>query len=343
MRKGRILLVEDDPNLRRILAYQLERHGHSVTQATDAGSALERARTEPFDLVITDVRMPRTSGIELLSSLTEKVPGLPVVVMTAYGTIADAVEAMRRGAADYLTKPIDQEALLLVADKAMKIGDLDRENRRLRKALEDKKPQEGIVAASAPMQRILETVRRVAPTEATVLITGESGTGKELIARALHAQSSRREGPFVAVNCAALPRDLLESELFGHERGAFTGATDKRQGKFVQAHGGTLLLDEIGDMDLGLQAKILRVLQERVVDPVGGRRTTAVDVRVVAATNQDLEKAVEAGAFRRDLFYRLNVIPIHVPPLRERGEDVRLLLKRFLREYGGGDQDISME
>ncbi len=343
MRKGRILLVEDDPNLRRVLAYQLEKHGHSVTQVMDAGSALERARAEPFDLVITDVRMPRTSGIELLSSLTEKVPGLPVVVMTAYGTIADAVEAMRRGAADYLTKPIDQEALLLVAEKAMKIGDLDRENRRLRKALEDKKPQEGIVAASAPMRQILETVRRVAPTEATVLITGESGTGKELIARALHAQSSRREGPFVAVNCAALPRDLLESELFGHERGAFTGATDKRQGKFVQAHEGTLLLDEIGDMDLGLQAKILRVLQERVVDPVGGRRTTPVDVRVVAATNQDLEKAVEAGAFRRDLFYRLNVIPIHVPPLRERGEDIRLLLKRFLREYSGGDQDISME
>ncbi|MEW5765572.1 MAG: sigma-54-dependent transcriptional regulator [Acidobacteriota bacterium] len=343
MRKGRILLVEDDPNLRRVLAYHLEKHGHSVTQAMDADSALERAREEPFDLVITDVRMPRTSGIELLSSLTEQVPGLPVVVMTAYGTIADAVEAMRRGAADYLTKPIDQEALLLVADKAMKIGDLDRENRRLRRALEEKKPQEGIVAASAPMQQILETVRRVAPTEATVLITGESGTGKELIARALHAQSSRREGPFVAVNCAALPRDLLESELFGHERGAFTGATDKRQGKFVQAHGGTLLLDEIGDMDLGLQAKILRVLQERVVDPVGGRRTTPVDVRVIAATNQDLEKAVEAGAFRRDLFYRLNVIPIHVPPLRERGDDVRLLLRRFLMEYSGGDQEVSME
>jgi two-component system NtrC family response regulator len=336
-------LVEDEPNLRRVLSYQLERQGHSVVQASDGASALDRLAEGPVDVVMTDVRMPGMDGLELLAALGERRPGLPVVVMTAYGTIADAVEAMKRGAADYLTKPVDQKALLLVVEKALRIADLTGENRRLKNALAEKKPLETAVAASRSMREVLRTVERVAPTEATVLITGESGTGKELVARALHGLSGRSAGAFVAVNCAALPRDLLESELFGHERGSFTGAVESRQGKFLQAHGGTLFLDEVGDMDPTLQSKILRALQERVVDPVGGREPRPVDVRVLAASNRDLRSAVEEGSFRRDLYYRLNVIPIHIPPLRERPEDLRLLLSHFLREYGGSEAEVTPE
>ncbi len=341
MRKGRILLVEDDPNLHRVLAYHLEKHGHRVTAAFDGRSALEQVETSPFDLVLTDVKMPHMDGMELLAALAERAPGLPVVVMTAYGTIADAVEAMRRGAVDYLTKPVDQETLLLVVEKALRVGDLARENRRLRNDLAEKRPLETFVFASPSMGEVLETVRRVAASDATVLITGESGTGKELVARSLHALSPRSAGPFVALNCAALPRELLESELFGHEKGAFTGAVEKRTGKFLQADGGTLLLDEVGDMDLGLQAKLLRVLQERTVDPVGGKRPVPVDVRVLAATNRDLRKEVEAGSFRMDLYYRLNVIPLRIPPLRERPEDIPLLLAHFLREYAGAGVEVT--
>jgi len=343
VRKGRVLLVEDEPNLRRVLSYQLERQGHSVIQASDGAAALDRLEEGPVDVVMTDVRMPGMDGMELLEALRSKRPGLPVVVMTAYGTIADAVEAMKRGAADYLTKPVDQRALLLVVEKALRIADLSTENRRLKRALVQRKPLEAAVAASRAMREVLETVERVAPTEATVLITGESGTGKELVARALHGLSGRSGGPFVAVNCAALPRDLLESELFGHEKGAFTGAVESRPGRFALAHGGTLFLDEVGDMDLSLQAKILRALQERVVDPVGGREPRSVDVRVLAASNRDLAAAVEEGAFRRDLYYRLNVIPIRIPPLRERPEDIRVLAAHFLREYGGSDVEVTPE
>ncbi len=336
----RILLVEDDANLRRVVAYHLERAGHTVIQAMDGKAALEKFGEEPVELILTDVRMPGMDGIELLRAVRQKKPELPVIVMTAYGTIGDAVEAMRQGAADYLTKPVEKDTLLLAVQKAARVMDLERENKRLREHLKDRRPVEALLGTSRAMQEVLETIRRVAPTDATVLVTGESGTGKELAARALHSLSPRGEGRFVAINCAALPRDLLENELFGHEKGAFTGATEARQGKFQQAGGGTLFLDEIGDMDPGLQAKILRALQERVVDPVGAKKPVPVDVRLIAATHQDLSALVADGRFREDLYWRLNVIPVRMPPLRARPEDVPLLLGHFYREYGGGDLDL---
>jgi two-component system NtrC family response regulator len=333
----RILLVEDDANLRRVLAYHLERAGHSVVQAMDGVSALDRFREDPVDLVLTDVRMPGMDGIELLKAFRQMKPELPVVVMTAYGTIGDAVEAMRQGAADYLTKPVEKETLLLAVQKAGRVLSLERENRRLKEDLMDKRPVEAMLGTSAAMQDVLETIRRVAPTDATVLVTGESGTGKELAARALHSLSSRADERFVPINCAALPRDLLESELFGHVKGAFTGASETKPGKFQQANGGSLFLDEIGDMDVGLQAKILRALQERVVDPVGSKKPVSVDVRLIAATHQDLSESVHEGRFREDLYWRLNVIPVRMPPLRERQEDIPILLGHFYRRYGGGE------
>jgi DNA-binding NtrC family response regulator len=339
----RILLVEDDPNLRRVLAYHLEREGHRVLQAPDGPGAAALLKAEPLDLVLTDVRMPGMDGMELLRKVREEKPDLPVVVMTAFGTIEDAVAAMREGASDYLTKPVEREALLLAVQKAARVSGLARENRRLRETLKERRPEASVLGTSAAISRVMEAVRKVAPANATVLITGESGTGKELIAQAIHAMSPRAGRPFVPINCAAVPRDLLESELFGHARGAFTGAVAAQAGKFQSAHGGTLFLDEIGDMDLGLQSKILRVLQERVVDPVGSSAPVAVDVRVVAATHRDLGQAVRDGLFRQDLYWRLNVIPIHIPPLRERKEDVPLLLKHFYRSFGGGELSLSPE
>jgi two-component system NtrC family response regulator len=306
-----------------------------VTAAADGNSALERLSVEPCDLVLTDVRMPGMDGRELLRAVRERDADLPVVVMTAYGTIQDAVEAMKAGAADYLTKPVEREALILTVQKALRVSSLARENRRLRESLAETRPLEAIVGTGPALQDLLRTLRRVGPSDATVLIAGESGSGKELVARALHALSPRATGPFVAINCAAMPRDLLETELFGHEKGAFTGAFEARPGRFVQASGGTLLLDEIGDMDLALQAKLLRVLQEKVVDPVGSRASRPVDVRVLAATNRDLQAAVKNGVFREDLFWRLHVIPLRVPPLRERTEDLPLLLARFYKQYSG--------
>jgi two-component system NtrC family response regulator len=334
-RDKRILLVEDDPNLRRVLVYHLEKEGFTVEEAGDGLLALDALATSPFDLVITDVRMPGMDGIELLKAVRQRDLDVPVVVMTAYGTIGDAVEAMQAGAADYLTKPVKKETLLLAVDKALRLSGLARENRRLKETMQERKPEATMLGTSRSFQDVLAMVRKVAPTDATVLITGESGTGKELIARAIHSLSPRASKPFVAINCAAMPRDLLESELFGHEKGAFTGAVEAKPGKFQQAHEGTLLLDEIGDMDLGLQAKILRTLQERVVDPIGSRGPQAVNVRVLAATHRDLQQAVGEGAFREDLYWRLNVIPIHVPPLRDRKDDIPLLFRHFYRDCGG--------
>ena len=334
-RPVRVLLVEDDPSLRRVLAYHLEREGHAVEIAADGREGLDLLDSKTFDLVLTDVRMPRMDGRELLAAVRERDADLPVVVMTAFGTIQDAVEAMQGGASDYLTKPVDREHLLMAVKKALRLRDLQRENRRLRTTLARRRPLEGIVGSSAVVREVVETIERVAPTDATVLITGETGTGKELVARALHDLSPRASKPFVALNCAAVPRDLLESELFGHERGAFTGAVESKPGKILSAAGGTLFLDEIGDMAVGLQAKILRTLQERVVDPVGAKKPRPVDVRLLAATHQDLQDGVREGTFREDLYWRLNVIPIHVPPLRERGEDVLLLFTHFYREAAG--------
>jgi two-component system NtrC family response regulator len=268
-------------------------------------------------------------------------PDLPVLLLTAYGTIQDAVGAMREGAFDYLTKPVDKETLLRAARKALQVGDLKRENRRLREHLELQHPLDALIGSSTAMEATRALIRKAGPTEATVLLTGESGTGKELAAKALHALSRRADGPFVALNCAALAPELLESELFGHAKGSFTGAVGEHPGKFRLAHGGTLLLDEIGDMDPRLQAKILRTLQERVVDPVGATRPVPVDVRLIAATNRDLLALVASGTFREDLYFRLAVLTIRVPPLREREGDILLLMKHFYRQEGGGDLTLA--
>ncbi len=335
-----ILLVDDDANLRRILAHHLEHAGYAVKSASDGRDALALLASELPDLLLTDIRMPGMDGIALLAEVRRANPDLPVLMMTAYGTIQDAVEAMRQGAFDYITKPVDRETLLRSVQRAVQVGDLRRENRLLRENLVEQKPLETILGVSAAVESMKDLIRKAGPTTATVLLTGESGTGKELAARALHAVSLRSKGPFVALNCAALSPDLLESELFGHTRGSFTGAVADHPGKFRQAEGGTLFLDEIGDMELRLQAKILRALQERVVDPLGSRNPVPVDVRLLAATNKDLSVRVREGAFREDLFYRLAVLAIRVPALRERGTDKLLLMKHFYRLHGGGDLNL---
>jgi two-component system NtrC family response regulator len=334
---ARILLAEDDPNLGRVLGYHLERAGHRVVVAQDGLKALALLESSAFDLLVTDVRMPGMDGISLVAKAREAQPDAPALVLTAFGTIQDAVEAMRAGAFDYLTKPVEKETLLRAVDKALRLGDLQRENRRLKASLARERPLDAMLGTSPALLATKELLQKAGPAEATVLLTGESGTGKELAAGALHTLSGRSARPFVAVNCAALPSDLLESELFGHVRGAFTGATADHPGKFVRAAGGTLFLDEVGDMEPRLQAKILRVLQERAVDPVGGTKPVPVDIRLVAATNRNLAAEVRAGRFREDLFYRLNVIAIALPPLRERGEDILLLFQHFYRHFGGGE------
>ncbi len=340
---ARILLVDDDANLRRILAHHLESAGHDVVSKTDGREALAALGETEIDLLLTDVRMPGMDGMALLREVRRAAPDLPVLVMTAYGTIQDAVNAMKEGAFDYLTKPVDRDTLLRAVQKALQFGDLRRENRRLRANLAEQHPLDTVLGASAVMEAVRDMVRKAGPTEATVLITGESGTGKELVARALHGLSQRSAGPFVALNCAALSPELLESELFGHAKGAFTGAVADHPGKFRQAEGGTLFLDEVGDMDPRLQAKILRALQERVVDPVGSTRPVPVNVRLLAASNRDLKARAAEGAFREDLYYRLAVITIALPPLREREGDALILMKHFCRQETGGGLDLDPE
>lgn len=339
-KKVNILLVEDDANLRRVVTYHLEGAGLHPTGATNGKEALEILDREEFDLVLTDVRMPVMDGLELLNAIRSKGIETPVVVMTAYGSITDAVEAVKNGASDYLTKPVKKETLLLTIEKALKVDEIARENRMLKAELEKRTPIESIIGTSESMRKVVKSIERIGKTEATVLITGESGTGKELAARALHYVSSRSSKPFVAINCAALPAELMESELFGHEKGAFTGAVQSKPGRFQMANEGTLFLDEIGDMAPTLQAKILRAIQERVVDPVGSRKSVPVDVRLLTATHRDLKKKVEEGEFREDLYWRLNVIPVHMPPLRDRRDDIELLLMHSYRKYGGGNLDI---
>lgn len=333
MPEARILVVDDEAAQRDILGGFLRKQGYEVREADSGAAALGLLRAEMVDLVLTDVRMPGMSGLDLLREGRALNPELPVVVMTAYGTIADAVAAMRDGAVDYLTKPVDLDALLLRVRKVLERQQLVAENRALREALRGRYRLEGIVAESGKMQEVLSLVHRVSSSPATILIRGESGTGKELIAQAIHYQSGRSGRPLVKVNCAALPETLLESELFGHVKGAFTGAVTDRPGRFEAAHGGTIFLDEIGDVPLGLQAKLLRVLQEREFERLGSNRTVKVDARVIAATNQDLETAVRENRFREDLYFRLNVVPILIPPLRERREDIPPLLDHFLRKY----------
>jgi DNA-binding NtrC family response regulator len=340
--KGRVLVVDDEQRQRDILKMILEADGYETATAANARQARDAVRSEPVDVVLTDLKMPHKDGIALLSELLESQPGLCVVLMTAHGSIDSAVDAMRKGAFDYLTKPLERDELLLVLRRAMERTRLVRENRMLHEQLRDRFRIESIVGAHGSMEDVFRIVGKVAASSSTVLIYGESGTGKELVARALHQGSERRDRPFYAVNVAALPESILEAELFGHEKGAFTGADSRKTGLFEQASGSTLFLDEVGDLKKDLQVKLLRTLQEREILRVGGNERIHVDVRIVAATNQDLEKAVREGRFREDLYYRLNVIPIALPPLRERRTDIPLLVEHFLDKYASGREKREM-
>ncbi len=334
MKRVKILVIDDDESLRRVLEYNLAQEGYAVLTAGSGEQGLELLRKEGADLVVTDVRMPGMDGLQVLEGVRKVDPNIQVIILTAFGTIEMAVEAMRAGAFHYISKPFNRDELRLTIRKALQLKALERENVALRQELKERTGLDAIIADSPPMRAILEMVQRVAPTETTVLILGESGTGKELIARAIHANSPRAAGPFVPVNCAAIPENLLESELFGHVKGAFTGAIRDRVGKFEAAEGGTIFLDEIGEMRPELQVKILRCLEERVVERVGDNKPIRVDVRVLAATNKDLSKALQTGEFREDLYYRLNVVPLAIPPLRERREDIRPLAQHFLKRLG---------
>jgi len=329
-----ILLVEDKDSLRRVLRLTLENAGYSVTEAIDARAALNEIANSRHRLVLTDLRMPNGSGLDVLRSARAADADVPVIVMTAFGSIDEAVQAMKDGAHDFLQKPVDSNHLLLLVERALEQARLRTENVLLREEWSRRYGFPRILGESETLKRAVGETQRVAQTEATVLLLGESGTGKELFARAVHHLSPRRDHPFVAINCAAIPETLIENELFGHERGAFTGASDRRQGKFELASGGTVFLDEIGELPLGVQGKLLRAIEEKVVDRIGGRAPVVVDVRVVAATNKDLKAAVENGQFRGDLFFRLAVFPIEVPPLRDRGDDIVLLAQHFTSEIG---------
>ncbi|NJC88613.1 MAG: sigma-54-dependent Fis family transcriptional regulator [Desulfuromonas sp.] len=338
--KPTILVIDDDASLRRVTEYNLEQAGYRVLTAADGREGVGVFRRERPALVVTDLQMPGFSGLEVLEQVKALLPETLVIVITAYGTIEQAVEAMKKGAHDFLTKPVSRDALLLVVDKACRLLGLQEENRRLREQLDHTVEFSHLVGSSDAMRQVLEIVRRAAPSEATVLLTGESGTGKELVARAIHQASERSTEPFVAVNCAAIPADLLESELFGHVRGAFTGAVSDRAGKFEQADGGTLFLDEVGELPAALQPKLLRALQEQEIEPVGGRQKR-VDVRVVAATNRNIEAALSSGEFREDLYYRLAVITVELPPLRARREDIPLLVRHFLARHAAAELQVS--
>ncbi len=328
-----ILVADDDATGRRVAVYALRKLGMEVDEAADGAEALQLFDPERHEVVVTDLKMPGVAGQEVLATVKQRAPEVPVIVITAFGGVDVAVEAMRSGAFHFLEKPFSKDALVLTVERALETRRLRAENARLRAGREVERPMH---TASEAMAEVLGLADQVAVSDAAVLITGESGTGKELVARRLHGRSARREGPFVPVNCAAIPAELLESELFGHTRGAFTGAQSAREGHFRRADGGTLLLDEVGELPLALQPKLLRVLQEGAVDPVGGEASVPVDVRIVAATNQDLERRVAEGSFRQDLFYRLDVIRIEVPPLRDRPEDIELLARTFIGELGRG-------
>ncbi|MDT4954861.1 MAG: hypothetical protein QOJ02_2999 [Acidobacteriota bacterium] len=329
-----ILLVEDKDSLRRVLQLTLENAGYSVTESADARAATQEISRAPHRLVLTDLRMPHGSGLDVLRAARAADPDIPVIVMTAYGSIDEAVQAMKDGAHDFLQKPVDSNHLLLLVERALEQARLRTENILLREEWSRRYGFPRIIGESEAIKRAVAETQRVSQTEANVLLLGESGTGKELFARAVHHLSPRRDKPFVAINCAAIPETLIENELFGHERGAFTGAGERRLGKFELASGGTIFLDEIGELPLAVQGKLLRAIEEKMIDRIGGRSAIPVDVRVVAATNKDLRLAVEQGEFRRDLFFRLAVFPVEIPPLRERGEDVILLARHFAAQLG---------
>ncbi len=325
-----ILVVDDDTAHRTMLRTLLSGWGYTVAEADDGENAVRAAHERPFDLILMDVRMIKVSGLEALAEIKSFNPAIPVIIMTAYASVETAVEALKKGAYDYLTKPLDFDELRLVIERAMEHTHLKQENLQLKETLGSRFDRRNLIGRSDAMTRLLETVAQVAPSEATVLITGESGTGKEMIAGAIHYNSMRREGPFIKINCAAITETLLESELFGHEKGSFTGADRRKEGKFRLADGGSIFLDEVSEMSLSMQVKLLRVLQEREITRVGGEEVIKVDVRVIAATNRELIRDVESGRFREDLYYRLNVVTLHVHPLRGRREDIPLLAQHFL-------------
>jgi len=331
--KNHILVVDDDPSHRTMLKTLLSGWGYAVSESDDGSDAVQKVHEQPFDLVLMDIRMIRMSGLDALPEIKGFNPAIPVIIMTAYSSVETAVEALKAGAYDYLTKPLDFDELRITMERAMDHTQLKEENRRLRETLGNRFDRRSIIGRSQAMEKLLETVAQVAPTEATVLLTGETGTGKEMIAGAVHYNSSRRDSPFVKINCAAITESLLESELFGHEKGAFTGAYRRKEGKFFLAHKGSIFLDEISEMSPAMQVKLLRVLQERELTRVGGEEVVRVDVRVIAATNKDLLAAIGTGRFREDLFYRLNVVTLTLPPLRQRKEDIPLLAQHFLKIF----------
>jgi len=329
----KILVVDDDTDVLEVISDILGQAGYEVDQAKDGREAVQRVENDFYDLVISDLNLPRVDGMKVLEYVIDQSPGTMCIIVTGYGTIKSSVEAIKKGAFDYISKPIKSDELLLVVEKALKFRQLERENTLLKQQLRKKYQFDNFIGDSNPIQKVFELIERVADTDSTVLITGESGTGKELIAKAIHYNSYRRDKPMIVINCGAIPEELLESELFGHEKGAFTGAHKMRVGRFEMANGGTIFLDEIGDMSPNLQVKLLRVLQEQKFERVGGTRTLEIDVRIIAATNKNLINAVNKGKFRQDLYYRLNVIPMKVPPLRMRKSDIPLLVEFFVAKF----------
>ena len=334
----KILVVDDEASLREMLVILLEREGYLLTEAETGRQAYEKIREEEFDLIVSDIRMPDMTGIELLRRLREEECGIPLLMITAFSSTEEAVEAMKLGAYDYITKPFKNDEIRLVIKNALERQQLQAENQRLRQQLGERSSFSSLVGESPAMAELISLLERVAPSQANVLITGESGTGKELVARALHFHSGRKQHPFVPINCGAIPENLLESELFGHEKGAFTGADRRKEGLFESAHQGTLFLDEIGELPMGMQVKLLRVLQEREFRRVGGTRNIPLDIRLIAATNQNLDEMTQDGRFREDLYYRLNVVAIDIPPLRSRREDIPLLINHIYQRLTGNDQ-----
>lgn len=337
-----ILLADDDAGLRKVLEFKLRKQGYQVTAVANGAEALEALKKHRFDLILSDMKMPRVTGLELLQPARRIQPDIEVILITAFAEVSQAVQAVKAGAIDYLTKPFEDDQLFVAIDKAMQFRLLQSENKQLREQLTQHRDTDNMVGISTPFKELMVLVDKIAPTDATVLLTGESGSGKELFARAIHNRSSRAKNSLTAVNCAAIPRDLVESELFGHVRGAFTGAVKDKKGKFVLADSGTLFLDEVSELNIELQAKLLRVIQERVVEPVGSEDKIEIDIRLLAATNVDLNRRVKEGTFREDLFYRLNVIPLEIPPLRKRTEDIPILVKEFAGRFSGTD-NLSIE
>ncbi len=336
MTKIKILVADDDASLRRVIEFKLNQKGYEVVTVEDGRQAIAELNRNRYDLLLSDIRMPGIDGFQLLDQSKQIQPDLQVILITAHATVAMAVEAVKMGAFDYLTKPFEDDALFNAIDKALKFRNLEDENRQLRRRLDGQEFFKNFVGVSKAYKDLLALIDKVAPTDATILLTGESGTGKEVVARMIHYKSHRADRPFVAVNCAAIPKELLESELFGHIKGAFTGAVKDKRGKFELADSGTLLLDEVSELTVELQAKLLRAIQERVIEPVGSEKGLEIDIRLIASSNVDLKARVREGKFREDLFYRLNIIPLVVPPLRERIDDLPVLIKEFLRRFAPG-------